>query len=220
MKKTIIILTCLLVQMFILTVSNVSSQYIDSSKVSSDSIPVFDFNYYDKYKTTSLSDTAAIDLALKYLDERKNEWKSDDIVLRHWMVSSGGCKAGRFKDVRFRQYYKGVLVFGGTVYVDVFESGELRDILYALKDNIDLDVIPEISAEKALDSIFAGEPNIKKETIKSYICDLVVIKSIQDGSTGLCWHFYISSTTENLFWSCFVNAKTGRVGSIVEMWDI
>jgi Zn-dependent metalloprotease len=160
-----------------------------------------------------LTDSMAAAIAMEYMEANKGDWQSGDttIEIRPFHVTSGYTKSGHVRIVIFGQYYRGLPVFYGRVYVSVSEDGKILDVNDHLAQGIETKTTPAISADEAFNKILAETPGLVKEDIKGVKKELVVAADYSGGRAALCWSFAISTNDIGKSWTCMVDAITGEI---------
>jgi bacillolysin len=118
--------------------------------------------------------------------------------------------------LKFRQLYKGVPVFGRQVIVHMDNENAIKGVNGKIvrKQQIDLPIKPEISAEEAFKIVMKDDPANKE--LNDATPQLQIL--YHDQKSNLTWHVTVKGTDKGLYnqkiaavWEYFVDALVGKV---------
>lgn len=114
-----------------------------------------------------------------------------------------------FKIVEYQQVYEGIPVERAKVKCDVTDKGELTDIVLNYYSNINLDSVPAITRETALELV-KEDLGLEESPDSEPTVELVIFPDY-DGEYYLTWKVRISCQDPLGDWFYFVDAKTGEI---------
>lgn len=161
-------------------------------------------------KPTNSSENPAVEAALQYIANNYPEMlKPPNSLVLEWANFSSGTGGHGSWHVRFEQYYKGVRVYGTETTVHMREDYSMTFFDPSFYDDLNLDVVPDISLSEAIRVGLNHQPEIGELGTDPENEELIIFP--WDGAVYLSWHYFLRSDSVADNWEYFIDAKSGEI---------
>ena len=151
----------------------------------------------------------AREVAVSFLKKHADLFRiSDTGMLREKIVLP--TRAGSV--VRFHQQIDGIPVKGAVIAVRVDSNGSVRQVVNGLVDANGISTNPLVTAEHALDVLFADEARYYPVSVPEDVAVRLVLLALPAGGAELCWELHTGAVVHLLSnWYVYVSAETGEI---------